>query len=145
MKFSINKRICAEEINGKISLRVKTVSPIHTMHERGQLTISQFSAGKKLYNCWIAGWGQNGSCEIHERVDGGGKDREYTTKQLHAMREFERGKEAMIKLKTWDIVNRVVVNEISPTNKRTGETERKRVMFWLRKGLDDLARIYGFK
>ena len=131
-------------IEGQPRARVNKVSPIHTMYERDCLTLAQFSAGKKLYDCWIIGWGQGGGCEVKERVDGGGKEREITTSQLHAMKEFERGKKAMLKMKLWNIINKVVINETSPTQKGTGGAERRRVMFWLRSGLDGLAREYGF-
>lgn len=130
-------------VDGQPRARINTVSPVHTMYERGVLNIGQFSAAKEFYRHWVTGWGMSNDYSIKERVDGGAKNRELTTKQIHSMREFERGKKAMIKLGTWDVMNKVVIDEIAATKKGMGCTERKKIMFWLRKGLDDLARVYG--
>lgn len=131
-------------IDGQHRARRSNISPVDTMYNRGYLTIAQLSGAQELYRHWITAWGENGSCAVVERVDGGGKEREMTTRQIHSIREFKRGKDAMKKLKTWEIIDKVVINEISPTTKGTGESERKRTMFWLRMGLDNLAKVYGF-
>lgn len=139
------KGIKIKIVQNKLILRAVNIPPIETMYERGSVTIAQLSAANELYRCWVLGWGERGSCEIRERVDGGSKAPEMTTKQVHAIKEFERGKKAMIKLNTWDIINQVVINEIFPTKKGMGETERRKIMFWLRQGLDELAKCYAFK
>ncbi len=131
-------------VEGQPKARIKNISPVNTMYERGYLTVAQFSAANKLYNCWVSGWGEQGSCEVRERVDGGGGCPEITAMQIHAMKEFERGKKALIKLKQWDVINQVVINEIPATNKNTNGYRKQQLMYHLRRGLDELARVYGF-
>ena len=138
------KGLMITTVDGQPKARVKNVSPVHTLYERESITLAQFSAAKKLYDCWILGWGENGSCEIRERVDGGGKSVEITTGQIHAMKEFERGRKALIKLKQWDVIDQVVINEIPLTNKNTNGYRKQQMMYHLRRGLDELARVYGF-
>lgn len=128
---------------GQPRARVNKVSPIDTMYERSILTLAQFSAAKKLYNCWVLGWGERGSYEIREKVSGGGKDREITTSQLHAMREYKRGRSAANTL--WEVVNQVVINEIPATHKTMGGYRKKQIIYQLKRALDDIARVYGFK
>ncbi len=129
-------------IEGQPKARVNQVSPVHTMHERDILTIAQFSAAKKLYDCWILGWGEKGSCEIRERVDGGSKAPEMTTSQIHAIREYERGKKNAGK--DWYLINQVVINEIPLTKRGMGGAERQRLIYQFRRTLDNIARCYGF-
>ena len=129
-------------IEGQPRARVNKVSPIHTMYERDNLTVAQFSAGTELYRYWVTGWGEHGSCEIRERVDGGGKEVELTIKQIHAMREYAKGKKAAGK--HWDIINQVIINEIPLTKRGMGGSERARLIWHFRRTLDDIARVYGF-
>lgn len=139
-----NKRIKLEIVNGKISLRAKKIAPIYELYERGYLNISQFSAGVTLYQCFVDGWGENNSYEIKEIVDGGKKNNEITTRQIQAQEKFNLGKKALVKLKKWEIVNQVVINEIPPTRRGMGGHEIKMMMFHLRVALKELARVYGF-
>ena len=129
-------------IEGQPKARVNKVSPVHTMYERDILTIAQFSAAKKLYDCWILGWGEKGSCEIRERVDGGSKAPEITTRQIHAMKEYEKGKK--VSGKGWGLINQVVINEIPLTKRGMGGQERARLIYQFRYTLNDIARHYGF-
>ena len=129
-------------MEGQPKARVNNVSPVHTMYERDNLTIAQFSAAKKLYDCWILGWGEKGSCEVRERVDGGSKTSEMTTSQLHAMQEYERGKKASGK--NWPLINQVVINEIPLTKRGMGGQERAKLIYQFRRTLDNIARHYGF-
>ena len=129
-------------IEGQPKARVNQVSPVHTMYERDSLTIAQFSAAKKLYDCWVLGWGEKGSCEKRERVDGGSKTSEMTTSQIHAMREYEKGKKSSGK--GWSLINQVVINEIPLTKRGMGGQERARLIYQFRYTLNDIARTYGF-
>lgn len=129
-------------IDGQPKARVSNVSPIHTMYERGNLTIAQFSAAKKLYECFIAGWGENGSYEIRERVDGSGKELELTERQLHCMKEYQKGIKAAGKEKK--LIDHVIIQEIPLTSRMTPTQERVRLRYRLRWALDDIARVYGF-
>ncbi len=129
-------------ISGQPKARINTVSPIHTMYERDSLTLAQFSAGKKLYDCWVIGWGENGNCEVKERVDGGGKEKEITTSQLHAMREYDKGIKAAGKNR--DLIDKVVLREISLTKRGMSGQERSRLIYHFRNALNDIARCYGF-
>ncbi len=129
-------------LDGQPKARVNNVSPVHTMYERENLTIAQFSAAKKLYDCYVIGWGEKGSCEIRERVDGGSKQNELTTSQLHAMQEYEKGKRAAGK--GWGLINQVVINEIPLTKRGMGGQERARLIYQFRYTLNDIARHYGF-
>lgn len=129
-------------VDGQPRARINKVSPIHTMYERNNLTIAQFSAGIELYKNWVNGWGEYHNCEVRERVDGGGKEVELTTKQIHAMREYAKGKKAAGK--EWDIINQVVINEIPLTKRGMGGSERQRLMYQFRRALDNIAKSYGF-
>lgn len=129
-------------VEGQPKARVDNVSPVHTMYERDNLTIAQFSAAKKLYDCWIIGWGEKGNCEIRERIDGGSKSSELTISQIHAMREYEKGKKAAGK--GWPLINQVVINEVPLTKRGMGGQERARLIYQFRYTLNDIARDYGF-
>lgn len=129
-------------VGGQPKARISNIAPIHTMYERGSLTIAQFSAGKKLYECFVVGWGEKGSYEIRERVDGGGKELELTERQLHCMKEYQRGIKAAGKEKK--LIDRVVIQEISMTSRKTPTQERVRLRYRLRWALDNIARAYGF-
>ena len=128
-------------IDGQPKARVSKVSPVHTMYERGSITLSQFSAAKKLYECYITGWGDSGSCEIRERVDGCSQEKDITTRQIHAMREYARGKKACVF--EWDFINKVVINEIPLTKRGDSERDRKLAFWHFRSGLNKLVKCYG--
>lgn len=136
------KGIRAKITDGKITFRASNVSPIHTMHERAILTTAQFSAGNAMRAHWVNGMIGYGSCEIKERVDGGAKEREYTTKQVHARRQFYCGKLAV--RRDWDLINQVIINEIPLTRKGMSGQKRARLIYKFRLALNDIARCYGF-
>ncbi len=137
-----HKSIKITTIDGQPKARVSNVSPVHTMYERGSLTIAQYSAAKKLYECFIRGWGEKGSSEIRERVDGCGKELELTTSQIYCMQEYQKGMKASGKEKA--LIDRVVIQEIPLTSRKTTTQEKIRLRYRLRWALDDIARAYGF-
>lgn len=136
------KGIKAQIVDGKIKFRKRDISPIQTMYDREYLTIAQFSGAQELYRCFVDGFGENSSCEIHERVDGGGKEREMTTKQVNAIQKYRRGVKAAAK--EWHLINDVVINEKSATNKNTNGYRKQQILYRLRRTLDNIAREYGF-
>lgn len=146
LKVLRRKGIKVKIENGKISFQAKKVSPIHTMYERAILNVSQYSAGKALYQHWrdgCHGWLGYASCQIRERVDGCGfKEREITTKHVHAQKEFLRAKKSA--KKDWDLIDRVVINELPLTRKGMGGQERAKLIYCFRRGLNDIAKCYGF-
>lgn len=129
-------------VEGQPRARVNKVSPIHTMFERDFLNAAQFSAGKKIHDCWIRAWCENGSCEVRERVDGASKERELSTGQIHAMKELERGLKAA--RKDSQLIKSVCIDEIPLTRKGMGGQERARLIYRFRRALNDIARCYGF-
>lgn len=137
-----HKSIKITIVDGQPKARVSNIAPIHTMYERGSLTMAQFSAGTKLYECFIRGYGERSSCEIRERVDGGGRAPEITTSQIQAMNEYARGiKAASIDVK---LINRVVLHEQPLTSKGDSGYKRSQLAKALKRGLTNIAITYGF-
>ena len=139
--FEINNHQCIKEVNGKISIRAKNISPIHTMHERAILNVAQYSAGTALFNYWREGWCGYSSAEIKERVDGC-VEKEITTRQIHAQKQFEKARKAV--KRNWHLLEQVVINEIPLTKRGMGGHERKQLIYHFRRALNDVARCYGF-
>lgn len=129
-------------IEGQPRAFVINVSPIHTMYERDILNNSQYSAGKKFNECYIIGWGEKNSYEIRERIDGGSKEIEMTTRQVHAIKEYNRGIKAAGKEK--DLVIKVCIFETPLTKRGMGGEERRRAIYKFRRALDRMAECYGF-
>lgn len=136
------KGIIPKIIEGKLVLRRSDVSPIDNMYNRGFLSVAQFSAGQELYRCYVDGWGESNSYEVKERVDGGGKEKEITTSRIHAQQKFEKGKKAAGR--QWDLIDRVVINEIPMSCRGMNGHRISQLRYQLRNTLDDIARCYGF-
>lgn len=136
------KGIRAKIVNGKITFRRSDISPIDTMYNRGYLSIAQLSAGQELYRCYVEGFGEKNSYEPKERVDGGGKEKEVTTRQIHAMKKFEQGRKAAGK--NWPIIDKVVINEIPMSCRGMNGHRISQLRYQLRRALDDIAKSYGF-
>lgn len=130
-------------IEGQPRARVKKVSPLHTMYERSIITLAQFSAGKKLYECYVTAWGNKSNYEVRERVDGGSRVPEITTRQIHCIKELNRGMKASGRDR--ELIERVCIDEQSLTKKGMGGHERKILIYNFRRGLDRVAEKYGFK
>lgn len=130
-------------VEGQPRARIKHVAPIYTMYERSLITLAQFSAGKKLYECYVTAWGSKSNYEVRERVDGGGKEPEITTRQIHCMKELNRGMKAAGRDK--DLIESVCIDEIPLTRRGMGEHTRKRLIYEFRRGLTRVAEKYGFK
>lgn len=129
-------------VEGQQRARVSNISPIESMYDRGYLSLAQYDAGKQLYEYWVMAWGENHSYEVRERVDGSTKEREISTRQIHAMKQYERGMRACKHEKV--LVEQVILQEISINAKdaRNGY-RRAQLMFRLKQTLDILADVYG--
>jgi hypothetical protein len=130
-------------MDGQPTARRTNISPIHTMYERSVISIAQFSAGKKLYECYVSAWGNRGNYEIRERVDGGSKAPELTTSQIHCMKELKRGMKAAGMDK--ELIEKVCINEQPLTRRGMGGYERNVLIYQFRRGLNRVAEVYGFK
>ncbi len=129
-------------VEGQPRARVKNVSPIDTMYNRGQLDIAQYSAGTTLYASYVKGWGQNNSYEIRERVDGGSRAPEMTTSQIHAMNQYATGiKAAGVEVK---LINSVVLQENPLTKRGMNGHTIKQLKKRFSNTLSDIARAYGY-
>ncbi len=130
-------------VEGQPRARIKHVAPIYTMYERSFITLAQFSAGKKLYECYVTAWGNKNNYEVRERVDGGSQAPEITTRQIHCMKELNRGIKATGRDRK--LVEKVCIDEQPLTVKGMGEHTRKKLIYEFRRGLTRVAEIYGFK
>ena len=129
-------------VDGQPRARVKNVSPIDTMYNRGQLNIAQYSAGTTLYASYVKGWGNNNSYEIRERVDSGSRVPEMTTSQIYAMNQYATGiKAAGIEVK---LVNSVVIQEIPLTKRGMSGHAIKQLKKRFSNTLNDIAKAYGY-
>lgn len=130
-------------VDGQPRARRTHVSPVHTMYERGSLTIAQFSAGKRVYECFASAWGSKSNYEIRERVDGGSRSPEVTTSQIHSMQQLEKAKRHA--KQDWNLIEKVCIDEIPPTKRGMGGHERRCILYALRRGLNRVAEVYGYK
>ncbi len=129
-------------VEGQPRARISNIAPIHTMFEKGFINIAQFSAGTTLYESYVRGWGNNNSYEIRERVDGGGRAPEMTTSQIQAMNQYATGiKAASMDVK---IINKVVLQEQSLTDKGDSGYKRSQLSKALKRGLTNIAMAYGY-
>jgi len=128
-------------VEGQPKARVRNISPLHTYYKRSHITTAQYSAGNRLYECWITGWFGFSNCEVKERTQGG-KAPELTEKQVHAMHQYQRGM-AYVAAENW-LVKQVCLNEISIAQLEASARKRKILKQRLSIALDNLARGYGY-
>ena len=137
------KELITDVVQGQKRTRVRNKSPLELYRNKSQITADQLAAGEKLYNSYIVGWVGFGNCEYREPVDGGSKTIEMSDRQVHCQREFTKGMKAAGIY--WDIIEKVCLNETFISDIHIHWYTRKKEKARLCKGLDKMAKVYGFK
>ncbi len=138
----VRKELTSVNIEGQLKTRVRIKTPIDTYRNKGQITPDQLAAGEKLYNSYMIGWVGFGNCEYREPVDGGGQRVEMSDRQVDAQKVFKMGFEAAGSY--WDILEKVCMKEIPIADIHKHWYPRRKEKERLRKGLTQVARVYGF-
>ncbi len=129
-------------VEGQPRARVRNISPIDSMYDKGKLNTAQYSAGVKLYSSYVRGWCTSTSYEVTERVDGGGYQSEITTSQLQAMDDYNKGiKAAGDEIQ---LIVKVVLHEMPLTPRGLSGSAKVKLKKRLSSALDNIARAYGF-
>ena len=129
-------------VDGHLRARVRKISPLHTMYERGIIDVAQFSAGVKLHQSYVVGWHGYNNCEVRERVDGGGKIPEMTATQVQALNDYAKGmKAAKTEVR---LIQQVVINELPLTQRGMSGGLIKQLRKRFNSTLHNMAKAYGY-
>lgn len=129
-------------VEGQPRTSVRKISPLDYYYNREQLDSAQLAAGKKLYQCYVTAHVGFNDSSPKERIQGGLKHMEITEKQVHAAREYDKGREAAGLY--WDIVDIVCLRERFISSLGKDWRNRKSIKERLLQGLDKVAVAYGF-
>lgn len=132
-------------VNGQPRALTRNISPIHTYHARGQLTNEQFSAGAELYRCYyhgvIQGFSAGCTMNLFERLRSAKPEFEGDF-HWDCLKKFEKGLLAARRRRL--IVFEVCCNEKSVASLYGGRQARQTARENLGKGLNNVAREFGF-
>ncbi len=130
-------------VEGQAQARRTLISPLHTMHARKIITITQFMAGNKLYELYRIGYIGNNSCEIQDRVDGSSSGLEMTEKQAHAAKQFTKAIIASGADKA--LIWQVCIDEIPLTTRDMQRAKRYKLKKSFLIAIDRVAKSLGYK
>lgn len=130
-----------EVVNKMLVARVKKITSYHTLYRIKSISRDQFDAADKLRQHCELGRGI-GSCEYREPIDGGGSMSQGERRLIY----LDQYNKALKRLEpvARELVERVVIDDSSPTSRSMPSKKRREVMLLLRQSLDKLASYYGF-
>jgi hypothetical protein len=134
----------ANPIKIKASLNIRE-SAIVTLAARKHIDESQLAAANKFRSLWesMGGAGAGSFDYSREHVDGGGAREPLTERQIRAGLELKRAQQALGN-RAYDIMSKVAgqgyaIQELAKTHR-----ERTTLTDYLKDGLDELARNWGY-
>ena len=141
---------------GQIYSYVKKISLLHTYYHRKYINILQFSAGNELYRCYVEGILTSfPPVTQFSEIQGGNtgwKGLQLTEKQVNLRNRFNRALKHLAKITKGSsppidyksLVLDVCCEDI-PVGRNRNKRQVKKCMFSLRKGLDEVAYLFGMK
>ncbi len=140
----------AHDGEGANPVKIKAVvnireSAITTLAARKHIDASQKAAADRFRSLWeaLGGAGAGSFDYSREQVDGGGAREALTERQIEAGMELKRAK-AVLGNKAYDIMSKVAGQGYAIQELATTHRERTTLTDYLKDGLDELARNWGY-